>query len=41
MPSDEPGIDIKEIIGILERRRWVIISCVLLLTTLATLIGLQ
>ena len=41
MPMDEPGIDIKEIIGIIKRRRWVIISCVLLLTTLATLIGLQ
>ncbi len=41
MPIDEPGIDIKEIIGILKRRRWVIISCMLLVTTLATLIGLQ
>jgi capsular exopolysaccharide synthesis family protein len=40
-PIDEPGIDIKEIIGILKRRRWVIISCMLLVTTLATLIGLQ
>jgi len=39
--AEEPGIDIKEIIGIVKRRRWVIISSVLLLTTLATLIGLQ
>lgn len=41
VPMDEPGIDIKEIIGILKRRRWVIVSCILLITTLATLIGLQ
>lgn len=39
--AEEPGIDIKDIIGIVKRRRWVIVSSVLLLTTLATLIGLQ
>jgi len=39
--ADPGGIDIKELIAILKRRRWVIISTVLLLTTLATLIGLQ
>ena len=35
------GIDIKDLIAIFKRRRWVIASTVLLLTTLATLVGLQ
>lgn len=35
------GVDIKELLGILRRRRWVIMGTVLLLTTLALLVGLQ
>lgn len=38
---DEPGIDIRAVIGIVRRRLWLIIAVVFLLTTLATLIGLQ
>lgn len=35
------GIDIKDLLAILKRRRWVILSTVLLMTTLAVLVGLQ
>ncbi|MDX6750925.1 polysaccharide biosynthesis tyrosine autokinase [Geminicoccaceae bacterium 1502E] len=35
------GVDIKELLGILRRRRWVIMGTMLLLTTLAVLVGLQ
>lgn len=38
---DEGGLDIKDLLAILRRRRWVILSTVLLITTLATLVGLQ
>lgn len=37
----ESGVDIKDLLAILRRRRWVIISTVLVLTTLAVLLGLQ
>lgn len=39
--DEEGGLDIKELLAILRRRRWVILSVVALITTLATLIGLQ
>lgn len=39
--SPEAGIDIKDLLAILRRRRWTIASTVLLLTTLAILAGLQ
>jgi uncharacterized protein involved in exopolysaccharide biosynthesis len=38
---DDGGLNIRDLLAILRRRRWVILSTVLLLTTLATLIGLQ
>jgi capsular exopolysaccharide synthesis family protein len=37
----ESGIDIKDLLAILRRRRWVILSTMLVLTTLAVLVGLQ
>ena len=37
----EAGLDIKELLGILRRRKKVILSTVLLLTSLAVLVGLQ
>ena len=46
-PSPEPitatdaGLDIKDLLGILRRRKKVILSTVLLLTCLAVLVGLQ
>jgi capsular exopolysaccharide synthesis family protein len=40
LPQDA-GIDIKDLIAILRRRRWVILSTILVLTTLAVLVGLQ
>ncbi len=39
--ADDTGLDIKDLIGILRRRKTVIISTVLLVTTLAVLVGLQ
>lgn len=40
-PAPQGGIDIKDLISILRRRRWVIFSTVLIITTLAVLMGLQ
>lgn len=40
LPQDA-GIDIKDLLAILRRRRWVILSTILVLTTLAVLVGLQ
>src|SRR3712207_805954 len=40
-PADEPGLDIRELVGILQRRKRVILSTVLLVTSLAVLAGLQ
>ena len=40
-PAGEGGLDIKELLGILRRRKKVILSTVLLLTSLAVLAGLQ
>jgi exopolysaccharide transport family protein len=40
-PEYAGGVDIKDLIAILRRRKWVIISTALILTTLAVLIGLQ
>ncbi|MEK0082725.1 GumC family protein [Benzoatithermus flavus] len=40
LPQDA-GIDIKDLLAILRRRRWVILSTILVLTTLAVLIGFQ
>jgi succinoglycan biosynthesis transport protein ExoP len=39
--AQDSGIDIKDLLAILRRRRWVILSTVVVLTTLAVLIGLQ
>jgi polysaccharide biosynthesis transport protein len=39
--AQDSGIDIKDLLAILRRRRWVILSTVAVLTTLAVLIGLQ
>lgn len=39
--ADDSGLDIKDLIGILRRRKTVILSTVLLVTTLAVLVGLQ
>ena len=41
MTAPEAGLDIKDLLGILRRRKKVIISTVLLLTCLAVLVGLQ
>jgi capsular exopolysaccharide synthesis family protein len=40
LPQDA-GIDIKDLLAILRRRRWVILSTILVLTTLAVFVGLQ
>lgn len=40
LPQDA-GIDIKDLLAILRRRRWVILSTILVLTTLAVLVGFQ
>ncbi|WP_164236131.1 Wzz/FepE/Etk N-terminal domain-containing protein, partial [Stenotrophomonas maltophilia] len=40
-PAGEGGLDIKELLWILRRRKKVILSTVLLLTSLAVLAGLQ
>ena len=40
-PAAEAGLDIKDLLGILRRRKRVILSTVLLLTSLAVLVGLQ
>jgi polysaccharide biosynthesis transport protein len=40
-PQVEGGIDVKDLIAVLRRRRWVIITTVLVITTLAVLAGLQ
>ena len=37
----EGGIDIKDLLAVLRRRRWVILTTVLVITTLAVLAGLQ
>lgn len=41
LPPEESGIDIKDLLAILRRRRRVILSTVLVLTSVATLAGLQ
>jgi polysaccharide biosynthesis transport protein len=40
-PAEEPGLDIRELVGILRRRRRIILSTMLLVTSLAVLAGLQ
>jgi uncharacterized protein involved in exopolysaccharide biosynthesis len=40
-PAAESGLDIKDLLGILRRRKRVILSTVLLLTSLAVLVALQ
>jgi polysaccharide biosynthesis transport protein len=40
-PAQEPGLDIRELVGVLRRRKRVILSTVLLVTSLAALAGLQ
>jgi polysaccharide biosynthesis transport protein len=37
----EGGIDVKDLLAVLRRRRWVIMTTVLVITTLAVLAGLQ
>ena len=37
----EGGIDVKDLLAVLRRRRWVILTTVLVITTLAVLAGLQ
>jgi exopolysaccharide transport family protein len=37
----EGGIDVKDLLAVLRRRRWVILTIVLVITTLAVLAGLQ
>ena len=39
LPPQESGIDVKDLLAILRRRRRVILSTVLVLTTVATLAG--
>jgi succinoglycan biosynthesis transport protein ExoP len=40
-PPAEGGIDVKDLLAVLRRRRWVIVTTVLVITTLAVLAGLQ
>ena len=40
-PAAEGGIDVKDLLAVLRRRRWVILTTVLVITTLAVLAGLQ
>ena len=40
-PAPDAGIDIKQLLAILRRRRWTIISTMLIVTALAVLAGLQ
>src|SRR5215207_7418025 len=40
-PPVEGGIDVKDLLAVLRRRRWIIATTVLVITTLAVLAGLQ